>query len=241
MRNCPYRDTGPRVALDSDRDRTQMQRGKPVVSTQPTWHAEAPQTVLAAGARVPGDRRASRRAWRKPAARAAASLGLLLFTRQFRSPLIYLLLAAGAVLLGLPRPLSAVQMLWANIVTEGVQDVTLALGRGDGGELGQAPRRRGARLVDRRALLHMVPAALVMAGVALWPLDDAVRCGATHEEACNGVLLCVVLFQNVLCAACAVSRSPNPSRATPGAVATFLVSEATESLLARRSDSASID
>lgn len=108
-----------------------------------------------------------------------------------------ILMFLGAVALGLPMPLTAVQLLWANIVTEGVQNITLGFGRGDGDELQQKPRAARARLIDGDALTRMVPAALVMAGVALWQLDDALGRGATLAEAQNGVLLCVVLFQNV--------------------------------------------
>ena len=50
------------------------------------------------------------------------------------------LLAGGAVMLGLPMPLTAVQLLWLHLVTNGAQDVMLGFGRGEGDELKQAPR-----------------------------------------------------------------------------------------------------
>ncbi|QIG79396.1 cation-translocating P-type ATPase [Stakelama tenebrarum] len=108
-----------------------------------------------------------------------------------------LLMFLGSVALGLPMPLTAVQLLWVNIVTEGVQHVTLGISRGDGDELAQHPRARSARLIDADALWRMVPPALVMAAVAIWQLDNALASGATLAEAQNGVMLCVVLFQNV--------------------------------------------
>lgn len=43
---------------------------------------------------------------------------------------------------GVPMPLMPVQLLWLNLVTNGVQDVTLGFGRGDGNELAQPPRRK---------------------------------------------------------------------------------------------------
>ncbi len=42
----------------------------------------------------------------------------------------------------------------------------------------------------------MIPPALLMAIVSLWLFEDALAQGATIAEARNGVLLCVVLFQN---------------------------------------------
>ena len=68
-----------------------------------------------------------------------------------------------AIAAGLPLPLAAVQLLWCNLVTEGAQTVTLAFGRGQGGELDQKPRRVGARLIDRSALVLMFVPALLMA------------------------------------------------------------------------------
>ena len=62
---------------------------------------------------------------------------------------VYLLTAAGiaevltvglAVLAGLPLPLLPVQLLWLNLVTNGVQDVGLAFERGTGDELRAPPR-----------------------------------------------------------------------------------------------------
>src|SRR5690606_28154443 len=58
--------------------------------------------------------------------------------------LVYMLLATGAaelaifvaaILTDLPMPLTAVQLLWLNVVTNGVQDVALAFEPGEGDEL----------------------------------------------------------------------------------------------------------
>lgn len=102
----------------------------------------------------------------------------------------------GALMAGLPMPLTPVQLLWLNLVTNGVQDVTLGFGRGEGDELQRPPRRRLASLIDREALILMLPGALVMTGMAIWLLEKQLGAGASLEEARNGVLLMVVLFQN---------------------------------------------
>ena len=72
---------------------------------------------------------------------------------------VYLLTAAGiaevvtvglAVLAGLPLPLLPVQLLWLNLVTNGVQDVGLAFERGTGDELRAPPRPRSAASASSR-------------------------------------------------------------------------------------------
>ncbi|HET9428900.1 MAG TPA: HAD-IC family P-type ATPase [Allosphingosinicella sp.] len=107
----------------------------------------------------------------------------------------------GAVATGLPMPLTAVQLLWLNLVTNGVQDVTLGFGTGEGDELRQPPRRPDEPLVDGRALALMIPPALAMTLLALLMMDWAVARGVAQAEIQNSVLLLVVLFQNafVLC------------------------------------------
>lgn len=102
-----------------------------------------------------------------------------------------------ALAAGLPMPLTPVQLLWLNIVTNGVQDVTLGFGKAEGDELARPPRRKLAALVDREALILLLPGAVLMTAFAVWLLDVQLDAGATVEQARNGVLLMVVLFQNV--------------------------------------------
>ncbi|MGZ8362132.1 MAG: cation-translocating P-type ATPase, partial [Allosphingosinicella sp.] len=103
----------------------------------------------------------------------------------------------GAIATGLPLPLTAVQLLWLNLVTNGVQDVMMGFGRGEGDELRRRPRRPGEPILDRRAIALVAPPALVMTVLALVMMDWSIRNGFTNEQMRNGVLLLVVLFQNV--------------------------------------------
>ncbi|MBE2991942.1 HAD-IC family P-type ATPase [Sphingomonas sp. CFBP 13603] len=107
----------------------------------------------------------------------------------------------GAVMLGLPMPLTAVQLLWLNLVTNGAQDVMLGFGRGEGDELRQPPRPPSAPILDRSAIALMIPPALLMTGLALYLVSGMHRDGRPLAEIQNAVLLMTVLFQNayVLC------------------------------------------
>ena len=119
---------------------------------------------------------------------------------------VYLLTAAGiaevltvglAVLAGLPLPLLPVQLLWLNLVTNGIQDVGLAFERGTGDELRAPPRPSHEPIFNRLMIQRGVLAGLWMSALGLafyvWMLDS----GRPLEEARNALLLLMVLMQNV--------------------------------------------
>jgi magnesium-transporting ATPase (P-type) len=107
----------------------------------------------------------------------------------------------GAVAIGLPMPLTPVQLLWCNLVTNGAQDVMLGFGRGEGDELKRHPRRPTEPIVDGSALALMVPPAAAMSLLALAIVRWGIDRGMSLPEVQNAVLLMTVLFQNayVLC------------------------------------------
>jgi P-type Ca2+ transporter type 2C len=119
---------------------------------------------------------------------------------------VYLLIAAGvaevltvalAVLAGLPLPLLPVQLLWLNLVTNGIQDVGLAFERGHGDELAAPPRRPGESLVDRLMLERGLTAGLWMSLVGFAWFAVLVESGTPVVHARNELLLLMVLMQNV--------------------------------------------
>lgn len=113
-----------------------------------------------------------------------------------------------AMLAGLPLPMTAVQVLWCNIVTEGAQTVTLAFGRGEGDELRRPPRGIHARLIDGPAVMLMILPALAMAGYSTFLLQSELARGVSVETAQSTVLLATVLFQNVFVLAMRGERVP---------------------------------
>ena len=60
----------------------------------------------------------------------------------------------------------------------------------------QPPRRKLAALLDREAVILMLPGAIVMTAMSVWMLATHLGAGDTTAEARNAVLLMVVLFQN---------------------------------------------
>ena len=119
---------------------------------------------------------------------------------------IFLLVSTGAAEIvlftlalfsGLPLPLLAVQLLWLNLVTNGIQDVALAFEPGEGNELRRPPRDPAEGVFNRLMLERVALSALVMGVMAFsvfrWLLEN----GYSVDSARNGTLLLMVLFENV--------------------------------------------
>jgi magnesium-transporting ATPase (P-type) len=72
-----------------------------------------------------------------------------------------------AMLLGWPLPFLAVQVLWINLVTNGLQDVALAFEPGEPGLLDQKPRRPGEGVLNREVIVRMVVVGTFIAAATL--------------------------------------------------------------------------
>lgn len=112
------------------------------------------------------------------------------------------------IVAGLPLPMTAVQLLWSNLVTEGVQTVALAFGRGEGDELHRRPRPPQTPVIDRPALALMLVPAVAMtifaSALLAWEIDR----GRSLEQARGSVLLATVVFQNAFVLAMRSERRP---------------------------------
>ncbi|XYI44837.1 Calcium P-type ATPase [Cupriavidus necator H16] len=102
-----------------------------------------------------------------------------------------------AIPLGLPMPLLPVQLLWLNLVTNGIQDVALATEHAEGDELSYPARKPREPIFDRVMIRRICYSTLVMGvgGFATfyWLLDR----GYPLNEARNQLLLLFVLFENL--------------------------------------------
>jgi magnesium-transporting ATPase (P-type) len=119
---------------------------------------------------------------------------------------VYLLTAAGAaevltvglaVMIGLPIPLLPVQLLWLNLVTNGIQDVALAFERGRGDELDAPPRRPDDPVFDRLMIERALLAGTWMAALGFGVFALLLRLDVPLDQARNMLLLLMVLMQNV--------------------------------------------
>jgi magnesium-transporting ATPase (P-type) len=118
---------------------------------------------------------------------------LLLVSSGAAEVLLFVLTTAA----GLPIPLWPVQLLWLNLVTNGIQDVALAFEPGEGGELERPPRAPKEPIFNGVMLERTLVSALVIAGFGFlayrWMLDH----GWSVSRAQSGLLLLLVLFENI--------------------------------------------
>ncbi|MBK9975141.1 MAG: HAD-IC family P-type ATPase [Planctomycetes bacterium] len=108
-----------------------------------------------------------------------------------------ILLFLLATAFGTPVPLLAVQLLWLNLVTNGIQDVTLAFEPGEGNELKHRPRPPGERIFNRPMIETVLLTALVMGGIGFGVFQWMLASGYTEYAARNGLLMLMVLFENI--------------------------------------------
>ncbi|MFW2512746.1 cation-translocating P-type ATPase [Demequina sp. SO4-13] len=96
-------------------------------------------------------------------------------------------------------PLTPVQLLWLNLVTNGIQDVALAFEKGEPDLLKRRPRPPTERIFNRRMIEQVAVSGIYMGLVAFgvfWVLTE--QMGMETDEARNLLLLLLVLFENVL-------------------------------------------
>jgi magnesium-transporting ATPase (P-type) len=119
---------------------------------------------------------------------------------------IYLLISTGAaevflfiasIFVGLPLPLLAVQLLWLNLVTNGIQDVSLAFEGGEQGAMKRKPRDTKDGIFDKTMIQQTLLSGLTMGMVVfgLWYyLIEIHHMNEYHAR--DLILLLMVFMQN---------------------------------------------
>ncbi len=119
---------------------------------------------------------------------------------------IFLLISTGAaelvlfflsLLSGLPLPLTAIQLLWLNLVTNGIQDVALAFEPREGNEMSRPPRHPQEPVFNRIMLERVLISACVIGALAFLTFQSLLASGMAIDAARNSTLLLMVLFENV--------------------------------------------
>ena len=111
-----------------------------------------------------------------------------------------------AVAWGLPLPLLPVQLLWLNLVTNGIQDVALAFEPAEGDVLQRRPRSPAEPVFERLMRQRTLLAALVMGLVGFGLYAQLLQRGWPLEQARNALLLQMVLFENVQLGNCRLEQ-----------------------------------
>lgn len=120
---------------------------------------------------------------------------------------VYLLISTGvgeivlilfSIIAGLPMPLTAVQLLWLNFVSEGIQDIALAFEPKEGDELKQKPRAPNESIFDKLMLERVVLSSLVIGLIGFLVYRFLLKSGLELAIAQNHILLLMVLFENIM-------------------------------------------
>jgi Ca2+-transporting ATPase len=72
-----------------------------------------------------------------------------------------------ATLAGLPAPLTAIQLLWLNLITDGAPALALAVEKGDPDIMQQKPRAKSEPIINRSMMLGMVIQTITQTGAVL--------------------------------------------------------------------------
>ena len=128
------------------------------------------------------------------------------FTYANLRKIIYLLISTGAaellcigmsLMAGLPLPFLPVQLLWLNLVTNGIQDVALAFEAGEKKVMTQKPRKPDESIFDPLMIKQTLVSASVISLLAFGLWYHLIN-NLNYEEstARNLILLLMVLLQN---------------------------------------------
>ncbi|MET0530703.1 MAG: HAD-IC family P-type ATPase [Microvirga sp.] len=119
---------------------------------------------------------------------------------------VYVLVSTGAaevvmfmlaIATGLPVPLTAIQLLWLNLVTNGGQDVALAFEHREPGLLEKPPRPPDEPIFDRLMIRQSAVSGAYAGVVAYLFFAWTLKQGFSEFEARNLLLFLMVAFENV--------------------------------------------
>lgn len=119
---------------------------------------------------------------------------------------IFLLISTGlgelvlfflALAFNTPLPLTAIQLLWLNLVTNGIQDIALAFEPAEGHELQHPPRPPNEPIFNSLMINRVLWSAFLIGIFAFVVFDWMLQIGFSIDDARNSCLLLMVLFENV--------------------------------------------
>jgi magnesium-transporting ATPase (P-type) len=120
---------------------------------------------------------------------------------------VYLLISTGAaelilftlaIFLGLPLPLLAVQLLWLNLVTNGIQGVALAFEGGEAMAMSRPPRKPREGIFNRLMIQEVLVSGLTMGLITMGAWYALLNWWEWEEVAArNMILLLMVFLQNL--------------------------------------------
>ncbi len=116
-----------------------------------------------------------------------------LVTTNFAEDVIILF----SILTGFPLPLLASQILWLNLVTDGVVDVALAAEPSHGDVLLQRPKQKGEGILSRKMLGFLLPIVAAMVISCLWVFISLLPQGIEKARTAAFCAMCFTQLINI--------------------------------------------
>jgi Ca2+-transporting ATPase len=101
----------------------------------------------------------------------------------------------SASLIGLPLPLLAAQLLWINLLTDGLPAVALAVDPADPDVMSRKPRGPKEHTIDGKMISTVALVGSVIAAGVLWLFWNAVQSGASMDKARSIAFTAFVVFE----------------------------------------------
>lgn len=121
--------------------------------------------------------------------------------------IIYFLISCGvaevvffliSILLNLPMPLVAIQLLWLNVVTDGIQDFALSFEKGTKDILKQPPIKPQESIFNKTLLQEILVAGGIIGIIVLIVWYYLIDIVAMDTEVARGYIMCLMVFiQNI--------------------------------------------
>ncbi len=107
-----------------------------------------------------------------------------------------ILLFALTIIAGLPLPLLPVQLLWLNLVTNGIRDIGLAFEAGESDVMQRKPRSPKENIVNKRMIQQVLISGVIISITAFFLFEAVIKLGYGDEMARNVLLLYLTIALN---------------------------------------------
>ena len=103
-----------------------------------------------------------------------------------------------SILLNLPMPLVAIQLLWLNIVTDGLQDLALSFEKGEGNIMNEKPRSTKESLFNKKIFMEILISGLTIGLIVLVVWIYLIKFMHMDLSLARGyIMLLMVFLQNI--------------------------------------------
>lgn len=128
----------------------------------------------------------------------------------------YMLLSCGlaevlffclSIAFNLPMPLVAIQLLWLNIVTDGLQDFALSFEKTEEGIMKEKPRKTTDTLFNRELLMEVTLSGLTIGIIVFIVWNNLIKSGMNVNVARGYIMALMVFMQNIHVLNCRSERT----------------------------------